>query len=104
MTQLVKPRDAADWWTLILAAIFTVIVIIGPIYVASQISEDTDRVISLLERQAEEARNRAIMVNSLTVTCLAQLEVEDRTNDALAECIREGLTAPVPTSPPDSQP
>lgn len=101
MTQLIKPRDAADWWTLILAAIFTIIVIIGPIYVASQISEDTNRVISLLERQAVEARNQAIAVNVLTISCVSRLPVEERTDEALDTCIREGL---VPTTPPDSHP
>lgn len=100
--EFLRPQDSADWWTLVLAAIFTVIVIVGPIYVSSQVTEDTDLIISVLERQAEEARTRAIQVNVLTLSCIFNLPIEERTNEALSECISEGLT--VPTTPPDTRP
>lgn len=88
---MIKPRDAADWWTVLIAALFTIIVIIGPIYISNQVEEDTDRIIGVLERQSEAAQRQAIRVNVLTITCVARLPEEERTDPALDACIREGL-------------
>lgn len=89
--ELIKPKDAADWWTLILAALFTIIVIVGPIYVASQVNEDTGRIVEILERQNEAAQRRAVRLNVLTITCVSRLSEDERTDEALRRCIEEGL-------------
>lgn len=83
--------SARVWWTLLVAALFLVSVVALGAVLIQETHEETERIVSVLETQARDARNQSIRINVLTISCVGQLPVEERTNEALDQCIREGL-------------
>lgn len=83
--------SARGRWIILVAVLFAAsLTALGTVLV-HETQEETDRIVTVLEQQARDARNEAIRINVLTISCVGQLPLEERTNDALSRCIREGL-------------
>lgn len=83
--------SARVWFITFVAVLFVGSVAALGWVLIQESQQETEQIVTVLETQARDARNQAIRINVLTISCVGTLPLEERTNDALSMCIREGL-------------
>lgn len=86
---------AYKWGTVMLIGVIVVAAFLAPLAVIRDSRNETERIIREIaadsERDRQAALDTAIRINVLTIGCLLLIEPEQRTNEDLDRCIREGL-------------
>lgn len=84
-----KPRDWREWGLLVIMALATAALLLGPFLAIREVRDETARVIEAIERDANEARTDAIRINVVTIDCARRFVDIER--GAFFECVSSGL-------------
>lgn len=80
-----------DWVKTTIATLVIAAFIVTPVYVVRQQRQEIDRVITEIQNQASVRLEQAILVNTLTISCLLATPQEERNDELLRRCISEGV-------------
>lgn len=89
---MIRPRSWREWLTMLVVAGVVAMALVLPMYVIRTVHDDTERILARVEAEAIAANERAIRVNVLTISCLVLIPPEERTEQDLERCIREGFS------------